>query len=156
MGNRRRLFLALRSASLSIQSTMKKIMLLAVSLAWAMPGPAQSPTVPAPGNVTPASVNLFAHAYKGARANFTGQVGYEFIPAAKLRVTALGRSVSGGRLQRNHQIILWDTTTTKRLANVTVSPASEVDSGSYASGVLAYLDDSEGIFTRNCPERLAV
>ncbi len=136
MGNRLRLFLALRSASLSIQSTMKKIMLLAVSLAWAMPGPAQSPTVPAPGNVTPASANLFAHAYKGARANFTGQVGYEFIPAAKLRVTALGRSVSGGRLQRNHQIILWDTTTTKRLANVTVSPASEVDSGSYASELL--------------------
>ena len=112
---------------------MKTIFLLSVSLGWAILSPAQSPTAPSQGNAAQGPANLFTRAYTGTRTNFTGHVGYEFLAAAPLRVTALGRSVSGGTLQRSHQIILWDTTTTKRLASVTVLPASKVDPGGFAS-----------------------
>jgi hypothetical protein len=112
---------------------MQKIILFAISLGWPTPDSAQSPRAPIQASSAQEPRNLIARAYQGTRANFTGNVGYEFIPAAPLSVTALGRSVSGGKLQRGHRIVLWDTTTTKRLASVTVSPASKVDSRSYAS-----------------------
>ena len=112
---------------------MKKLTLFALSLGWAMPGSAQSPAASFQASTAQGPRNLFACAYQGTRANFTGNVGYEFVPAAPLRVTALGRSVSGDKLQRSHRIILWDPTTTKPMASVTVSPASKVDSRSYAS-----------------------
>ncbi|MCW3061761.1 MAG: hypothetical protein JWQ02_3582, partial [Capsulimonas sp.] len=84
--------------------------------------------------------NFFTQNYTGTRADFTGNVGYEFVPETKLTVTALGRSVSGGRLQKTHQVTLWDTVTAKPLATATatVSMTSKVDALGYAFQRLAH------------------
>ena len=47
---------------------------------------------------TNATTNFFTTAYTGIRTDFTGNVGYEFIPSATIHVTALGRSVNGPKL----------------------------------------------------------
>jgi hypothetical protein len=83
-------------------------------------------------NSVTASTNLFVQSYTGQRNNFSGQVGFAFIPAATVSVTALGRSVSGGPLQSLHQVTIWDSTTQEALAQVSVSPTSKVDGEGYA------------------------
>jgi len=76
--------------------------------------------------------NFFTQSYTGTRTDFTGNVGYEFIPETNLLVTALGRSISGGRLRKVHQVTIWDTSTQKPLATATVSMASKVDASGFA------------------------
>ncbi|HEV2438229.1 MAG TPA: hypothetical protein VG077_19740, partial [Verrucomicrobiae bacterium] len=76
--------------------------------------------------------NFFPRSYTGTRTDFTGNIGYEFIPVTNLLVTALGRSVSGGRLQQNHEVTIWDTTVDKRLATVIVATSSKVDGFGFA------------------------
>lgn len=91
--------------------------------------------VPASGGTagtTADARNFFTKAYTGSRNDFTGNVGYEFVPAATIRVTALGRSVGGGRLRRNHRVTLWNVATHQPLARVVVSPASTVDARGFA------------------------
>jgi hypothetical protein len=80
---------------------------------------------------------LFAQSYTGQRNDFSGQVGFEFVPAAPLSVTALGRSVSGSALQRSHLVTIWDATTKEALAQVSVSSASSVDAYGFAFKPLA-------------------
>lgn len=82
-------------------------------------------------------MNLFTGNFAGQRTDFTGQVGFEFTPAAQLSVTALGRSISGGALQRVHPVTLWDPVTKKPLAQVSVSPASKLDEQGFAYERLA-------------------
>ena len=92
--------------------------------------------LPAAGWAT-AGTNLFAQRYTGQRNNFSGQVGFAFVPATPLSVTALGRSVSGGTLESSHLVTLWDATTKEALAQVGVSAASKVDGYGYAFAPLA-------------------
>ena len=87
-----------------------------------------------PGSI---SMGLFTRNYAGQRNDFTGQVGYELVPAAAICVTALGRSVSGGAIQRPHAVTLWDCATQKALARVMVLPASGKDEQGYACELLA-------------------
>jgi hypothetical protein len=84
----------------------------------------------------PGSKGFFAQKYSGQRNDFSGQVGFEFVPAAPLSVTALGRSVSGGALQRSHAVTLWDPSTEKPLARGMVSPASKIDEHGFAFELL--------------------
>jgi len=84
-----------------------------------------------------ASTNFFAQSYTGQRNNFSGQVGFAFVPAAPLSVTALGRSVSGGALQSSHLVTIWDTAAKEALAQASVSPASSVDGYGFAFTQLA-------------------
>lgn len=88
-------------------------------------------------NSVPGSTNLFVQSYTGQRNNFSGQVGFAFVPAAPLSVTALGRSVSGGVLQSSHLVTIWDATTKESLAQVSVSSASSVDAYGFAFAPLA-------------------
>ena len=81
--------------------------------------------------------NFFDRSFTGSRTDFTGNAGYEFVPAEALSVTALGRSVSGGALQRTHPVTLWDPVTEKPLARVMVSPSSKVDGQGFAFERLA-------------------
>ncbi len=83
-------------------------------------------------NTVSGEMNLFAQKYTGQRTDFTGNVGFEFTPADALSVTALGRSVSGGALQRAHPVTLWDPVTEMPLAQVSVSPTSKVDEQGFA------------------------
>jgi hypothetical protein len=78
------------------------------------------------------AVNIFVGRHAGTRSDFTGNVGYEFVSRVPLRIIALGRSVSGSVLQRSHRIVLWDTTSHKPLAEVTISPSSHVDQHGFA------------------------
>lgn len=94
------------------------------------------PSIQADDSV-PAGKNLFTQKYTGQRIDFSGQVGFEFVPAAPLSVTALGRSVSGGALQRSHAVTLWEPATEKPLARVMVSPASKMDEHGFAFEGLA-------------------
>ncbi len=100
-----------------------------------------SQPVTAPADLTmdsvPAGKNLFAQKFSGQRNDFSGHVGFEFVPAAPLSVTALGRSVSGGALQKSHAVTLWDPLTEKPLASANVSPASKVDEHGFAFERLA-------------------
>lgn len=73
------------------------------------------------------SKNFFNQKYAGTRTNFTGNVGFEFVPATAVRITALGRSVSGGKLTRNHPVTIWNVATHQPLARVIVTSASTVD-----------------------------
>ena len=81
--------------------------------------------------------NFFTKGYAGSRSNFTGNVGYEFVPVASMRILALGRSVSGAKLTRNHDVAVWDAGSRLSLARVTVSPASQVDAQGFAFELLA-------------------
>ena len=90
-----------------------------------------------PANSVPASQNLFAQKYSGQRDDFSGHVGFEFVPATPLSVTALGRSVGGGALRRAHPVTLWDPATERLLARVTVSAASRIDEHGFAFEPLA-------------------
>jgi hypothetical protein len=83
-------------------------------------------------NTASGEMNLFAQKYTGQRTDFTGNAGFQFTPAEALSVTALGRSVSGGALQRAHAVTLWDPVTEKPLAQVSVSSASKVDERGFA------------------------
>ena len=83
-------------------------------------------------NTASGEMNLFAQKYTGQRTDFTGNAGFQFTPAEALSVTALGRSVSGGALQRTHPVTLWDPVTEKPLARVMVSPSSKVDGQGFA------------------------
>ena len=76
--------------------------------------------------------NFFSQRYTGTRTDFTGNVGYEFVPATNITVTALGRSVSDARLQKSHPVTLWDAATAKPLAMATVSMSSPVDALGFA------------------------
>jgi hypothetical protein len=93
-------------------------------------------SLPAAGGAV-VSTNLFVQKYTGQRNDFSGQVGFVFVPATRLSVTALGRSVSGGLLQNSHRVTLWDATTKEALAQVSISPASTVDGFDYAFAPLA-------------------
>ncbi len=85
----------------------------------------------------PSSKGLFTRNHAGQRNDFSGQVGFEFVPAADISVTALGRSVSGGAIRRPHAVTLWDCTTEKPLGRVMVSPASSKDDQGFACEMLA-------------------
>jgi hypothetical protein len=76
--------------------------------------------------------NFFCQSYTGTRTDFTGNVGYEFVPETNLTITALGRSVSQARLLKAHQVTIWDTITAKPLAGATVSASSPVDKFGFA------------------------
>ena len=104
-----------------------------LALGWAM-------TVVCPAlaaEPVPGSLGLFVQKYSGSRNDFSGQVGFAFVPATPLSVTALGRSVSGGPLQRPHPVTLWDPATERPLARVTISTASRVDEHGFAFERLA-------------------
>ena len=116
---------------------MKALLPIAYCLGWALLTPVGAATPSAQASVPAGTANFFAQPYVGARSNFTGNVGFEFVPAAKLRIQALGRSVSAGRLLRNHQVTLWDAATQQPLARVTVGPASPVDAQGFAFALLA-------------------
>jgi hypothetical protein len=88
-------------------------------------------------DAVPGSMNLFVQMYAGQRSNISGQVGFAFVPATSLSVTALGRSVGGGTLHQSHLLTLWDSTTKEVLAQVSVSPASPVDGYGFAFAPLA-------------------
>ncbi|MCX6937275.1 MAG: hypothetical protein NTU80_05160 [Verrucomicrobia bacterium] len=83
-------------------------------------------------NTASGEMNLFARKYTGQRTDFTGNAGFQFTPTEALSVTALGRSVSGGALQRVHPVTLWDSAAEKPLARVMVSPGSKVDERGFA------------------------
>lgn len=80
-----------------------------------------------------ATVNFFTRAYRGTRTDFTGNVGYEFIPAATIRVTGLGRSVGGRALAHDHQVTLWDVSQRQALASRTITAQTEVDANGFAA-----------------------
>ena len=76
--------------------------------------------------------NFFIQKYAGTRTNVTGNVGFEFVPATAIRITALGRSVSGQQLARKHAVTIWDVAAHRPLARVTVSPELAVDAQGFA------------------------
>ena len=82
------------------------------------------------------SAGLFTRNYAGQRSDFSGQVGFEFVPAAAISVTALGRSVSGGAIRKPHAVSLWDCATEKPLGRVVVSAASSKDEQGFACELL--------------------
>ena len=85
----------------------------------------------------PSSTGLFTRNYAGQRTDFSGQVGFELIPAADISVTALGRSVSGSAIRKPHAVTLWDCAPEKPLGRVMVSPASKQDGQGFACELLA-------------------
>jgi len=95
------------------------------------------PKGPALSAETLSARNFFDRKFTGSRTDFTGNVGFEFVPAEALSVTALGRSVSGDAIRRTHAVTLWDSATEKPLARVTVSPGSKVDGQGFAFERLA-------------------
>ncbi len=100
-----------------------RLMLAVVALVTACAGAGQD---------TARGRNFFTGKYAGTRTNFTGNVGFEFVPATAVRITALGRSGSGQKLARNHPVAIWNVTTHQPLARVTVTPASAVDGHGFA------------------------
>jgi len=83
------------------------------------------------------TANFFGRAYTGARHDFTGTVGYEFTPVTAVHIKALGRSVSGGKLQRPHQVTIWNVRNEQPIAQITVTPESKIDPLGYAVEMLA-------------------
>lgn len=79
-----------------------------------------------PSTQAAGEVNFFNVAYTGTRNDFTGNVGYEFTPAADIIVTALGRPVSG-TMVNNHTIKIWKVLDESFVASVVVTPSSATD-----------------------------
>ena len=84
----------------------------------------------------PPLLNFFNAAYTGLRNDHTGNVGYEFTPAANITVTALGRPVSG-TMANSHGIKIWKVSDQSVVASTTVTPTSATDSLGYKYEVLA-------------------
>jgi hypothetical protein len=74
----------------------------------------------------PAYRSLFHQLYRGRRNDFSGTVGFGFIPRTPLSVTALGRPVSGS-MSNTHLIRIWRTGDRAVVATATVGPDSAVD-----------------------------
>jgi hypothetical protein len=87
----------------------------------ALPGPAS------------AARNFFAQDYAGTRTNFAGNAGYEFRPESALVVTALGRAAGAGPLRDAHRVTIWDASSGKPLATVSVTPSSPIDRCGFAN-----------------------
>lgn len=64
------------------------------------------------------------------RNNATGTVGYEFVPSGDIRITALGRSVSGS-MNDSHDITVWRVNDQSVVATIKVTPGSSSDSLGY-------------------------
>jgi len=59
----------------------------------------------------------------GNRNNWNGEVGFQFIAKQDFTITHLGRG-SGGTLNENADVTLWDVSTERRVARVSVGPGS--------------------------------
>jgi hypothetical protein len=79
--------------------------------------------------------NFLGKLYTGTRNDVTDGVGYEFIPATALDITALGRGVSGS-MTGSHAVSLWRVSNQQKLASVTVTARSPADSLGYKYEVL--------------------
>jgi hypothetical protein len=88
-------------------------------------------------NANAALTNYFNQSYTGNRSDYTGTVGYEFIPRQNITVTALGRSVSG-TMNANHSVRIWKTSDRSLVASATVTSSSPRDSFGYAYETLAF------------------
>jgi len=80
--------------------------------------------------------NFFKMLYTGTRNDFTGTVGYEFVPASDITIQALGRAVSTS-MAHNHQVRIWRVPNQSVVADVTVTPSSPTDSLGYKYAMLA-------------------
>jgi regulation of enolase protein 1 (concanavalin A-like superfamily) len=89
-------------------------------------------TVSATGVLT----NFFNQIYTGTRNDFPSNIGYEFVPAANINVTALGRAVSGS-MNQNHDIKVWRSSDQAVMAQATVTPASPTDGLGYKNVALS-------------------
>lgn len=58
------------------------------------------------------------------RNDWTGEVGYAFVPGLPVTVGALGRAVSGHTLKASAAVTIWSTVTKKPLATVQVGPTA--------------------------------
>ena len=72
---------------------------------------------------TVAGRTFTAPAVHGTRNDFTGELGYAFVPAASIWVAALGRG-NLPDLQADVQVSLWSSATQTAIAQQTVGPAS--------------------------------
>lgn len=79
----------------------------------------------------PAYRNLFHQLYRGRRNDYSGTVGFEFVPSAPITVTALGRPISGA-MSGSHLLRIWRASDRALVASATVGPASPVDWLGYA------------------------
>jgi hypothetical protein len=80
--------------------------------------------------------NFFKQLYTGTRNDYPSCVGYEFVPAADITVTALGRAVSGTMTQ-NHLLRIWTVSSQSVLTSVTVTPSSTTDALGYKYEMLS-------------------
>lgn len=79
-----------------------------------------------------AGTNVFTQSYTGDNNGFTGRVGYSFMTNQNIGVDSLGRCVTGGALNANHTIELFDVATRNLIASVTVTSTSNIDALGYA------------------------
>ena len=81
--------------------------------------------------------NFFVQSSRGTQNNFTGNVGYEFIPRATIQIVALGRSINGNGSQGNHLVTIWSVATRQAVAQVTVAATSKLAREGFAFELLA-------------------
>jgi uncharacterized protein len=101
--------------------------------AWENASATPTPTpTPTPGGTL---ANFFNQPYTGTRNDFTGTVGYQFVPSQNITVTALGRSVSG-TMNVSHPVRIWKTSDQSVVASITVTASSPRDACGYAYELL--------------------
>ena len=105
------------------------------------PGTPQAGTYHAAANITTRSLSVmgstsfFRQTYEGFRNDYTGSVGYEFIPNEDIAIDRLGRAVSNS-MNQAHELSLWRVSDQSLIARTTVDASSSVDSHGFANAAL--------------------